>query len=115
MGWAVVDLFLVASGLASKPRYLIEDYSGYDDYRYIYDPSKVTPEDAQLEKDIMGKGQALVAFVSFTMWVTITRLQTFAEIFLTSGGAYLGSYILCCSSSPATKPTSGTECRGPST
>ncbi|KAK4235108.1 hypothetical protein C8A03DRAFT_18098 [Achaetomium macrosporum] len=69
LGWAVVDLFLGASGLASRPRYLIEDYSGYDDYHYTYDPSKVTPEDAQLEKDIIGKGRALVAFTSFTMIV----------------------------------------------
>ncbi|KAK3305273.1 uncharacterized protein B0T15DRAFT_531800 [Chaetomium strumarium] len=69
LGWAVVDLFLVASGVTSRPRYLIEDYSGYDDYRYTYDPSKVTPEDAQLEKDIMGKGEALVAFVSLTLIV----------------------------------------------
>lgn len=53
-------------GVVTRPRYIIEDYSGYDDYNYRYDESNVTPEDAALEKQIAAKGRAMVAFTIFT-------------------------------------------------
>ncbi|KAG7286270.1 hypothetical protein NEMBOFW57_008578 [Staphylotrichum longicolle] len=68
LGWGFVDLVLGTAGLLGRARYLIEDYSGYDDRRYRYDPSKVTAEDAALEKEIVGKGRAIVAFVTFTAY-----------------------------------------------
>ncbi|KAK3295092.1 uncharacterized protein B0H64DRAFT_418736 [Chaetomium fimeti] len=62
LGWAIVDLMLASFGLISRPRYMIQDYSGYDGDRYRYDPDMVTPEDQALEKDIMNKGRALLVF-----------------------------------------------------
>jgi hypothetical protein len=70
LGWACVLFFLAIMGLVTRPRYMIEDYSGYDDgrgrYTYRYDDSKVTPEDAALEKEISGKARAMIAFAIFT-------------------------------------------------
>ncbi|KAK4099347.1 hypothetical protein N658DRAFT_517426 [Parathielavia hyrcaniae] len=65
LGWGCLLLFLWASGMATRPRYVIEDYSGYDGANYRYDESKVTPEDAALEKQIRGKGRAMIAFAIF--------------------------------------------------
>jgi hypothetical protein len=65
LGWGCVLLFLSVMGLVTRPRYMIEDYSGYDNYRYRYDESKVTPEDAVLEKKIMGSARAMIAFAIF--------------------------------------------------
>ncbi|KAK4043902.1 hypothetical protein C8A01DRAFT_12614 [Parachaetomium inaequale] len=65
LGWAILDLFLASYGLL-RARYLIDDYSGYDSYRYRYDPSKVTAEDAALEKDVQARGRAMVAFAIMT-------------------------------------------------
>jgi hypothetical protein len=67
LGWAFLDLVLITSGLL-RPRYLIDNYSDYyyDGYRYRYDSSKVTPEDAALEKDIQARGRAMAAFAVMT-------------------------------------------------
>lgn len=83
MGWAIVVLFLATVGLITRPRYLIEDYSGYDDYRYRYDPSKVTPEDAKLEQEISGKGRAMVAFAVFTTYVCYTNNRSLMSLIIT--------------------------------
>jgi hypothetical protein len=70
LGWGCVLLLVSVMGMITRPRYMIEDYSGYDDsygrYTYGYDESKVTAEDAALEKEIAGKGRAMVAFTIFT-------------------------------------------------
>ncbi|EAQ84567.1 predicted protein [Chaetomium globosum CBS 148.51] len=62
LGWAIVDLMLSTFGVISRPRYMIQDYSGYDNDRYQYDESKVTPEDRALETEIQGKGRAMIVF-----------------------------------------------------
>ncbi|KAH6842464.1 hypothetical protein B0I37DRAFT_314340 [Chaetomium sp. MPI-CAGE-AT-0009] len=66
LGWAIVDLLLASFGLISRPRYVIQDYSGYDSDRYRYDPSMVTPEDKALENEIQGKGRAMLVFGALT-------------------------------------------------
>ncbi len=58
---------MVTSSVATRPRYMIEDYSGYSDYRYGYDPDKVTDEDKALEATILGKSRAIVAFNGMTL------------------------------------------------
>lgn len=67
LGWGLVALFLGASGITRRARYLIEDYSGYDGYRYRYDSTKVTDEDKKLEERVMGMGRAMVAFVTLAL------------------------------------------------
>ncbi|KAL2129891.1 hypothetical protein VTI74DRAFT_7166 [Chaetomium olivicolor] len=64
LGWGLVDLYLIGSGITTRARYMIEDYSGYDGYRYRYDPSKVNDEDKTLEQEVVAKGQAMVAFAT---------------------------------------------------
>jgi hypothetical protein len=61
LGWAIVDLLLSSFGVL-RPRYMIDDYSGYDSDRYQYDESKVTAEDRALATEIQGKGRAMVVF-----------------------------------------------------
>ena len=67
LGWAIVDLVMLTSGLVLRSRYLIQDYSGYD-YPYTYNTSKVTAADTALEKVIAGKGRAMFAFGLFTLY-----------------------------------------------
>ena len=62
LGWAIVDLLLSSFGVISRPRYMIDDYSGYDSDRYRYDESKVTDEDRALVTEIQGKGRAMIVF-----------------------------------------------------
>ncbi|SPQ26522.1 65edb3fb-c379-489a-9eac-a4c3862a4fa9 [Thermothielavioides terrestris] len=67
LGWVVIVFFMCVSGLITRARYFIDDYSGYDDYQY--DMSKVTPEDAQLEQSIEAKGRVMAAFGCLTVVV----------------------------------------------
>ncbi|KAK4152168.1 hypothetical protein C8A00DRAFT_44719 [Chaetomidium leptoderma] len=64
MGWGLLDLFIAALGVASRPHYVIDDYNNYP--LNGYDTPEVSDEDAQLERDVMGKGRALVAFTTLT-------------------------------------------------
>ena len=65
LGWAFILVLFSASGIVRRPRYLIEDYSGY--YRYNYDEDKVTDEDRKLEDEIRGKGRAILAFLALVV------------------------------------------------
>ncbi|KAK4126798.1 hypothetical protein N657DRAFT_677529 [Parathielavia appendiculata] len=73
LGWLTVGFMLGVLGLMSHAGSYILDYSGssYTQYgtRYNYNPSKATPEDAALEREVLGKGRALVAFVGLTVIV----------------------------------------------
>lgn len=63
LAWAVVSFYLPACGLATRGWYLIRNFSGYDHNGYYsFDPSKITPEDARLLDEVVGKGRAMIAF-----------------------------------------------------